>query len=63
MNALVDTNILVRLSDSGHPAKPICELAVQRLRRSHLCRASGCPIARGGSRMERLASGRFFARE
>ena len=31
MNALVDTNILVRLSDSGHPIQPVCELALQRL--------------------------------
>ena|SRR5437879_2634655 len=30
MNALVDTNILVRLSDSGHPVQPVCELALQR---------------------------------
>ena len=63
MNALVDTNILVRLSDSGHPLQSVCELALKRLRRSHLCRASGCPIAHGGSRMERLTSGRVFACE
>jgi predicted nucleic acid-binding protein len=31
MNALVDTNILVRLSDSGHPVQPVCQLALQRL--------------------------------
>ena len=31
MNALVDTNILVRLSDSGHPAQPVCKLALQRM--------------------------------
>ena len=31
MNALVDTNILVRLSDSGHPLQSVCELALQRL--------------------------------
>ena len=61
MNALVDANILVRLSDSGHPIQPVCELALQRLPWSHLCRASRCPIAPGGSRMERLASGWVFA--
>jgi len=31
MNALVDTNILVRLSDLGHPVQPVCQLALQRL--------------------------------
>ena len=31
MNALVDTNILLRLSDSGHPLQSVCELALQRL--------------------------------
>ena len=31
MNALVDTNILVRLSESGHPLQSVCELALQRL--------------------------------
>jgi hypothetical protein len=29
MNALVDTNIPVRLSDSGHHLQSVCELALQ----------------------------------
>lgn len=35
MNALVDTNILVRLSDSGHPAQAVCDLALQRMLQRH----------------------------
>ena len=31
MTALVDTNVLVRLSDSGHPAQAVCKLALQRM--------------------------------
>jgi len=31
MNALVDTNIRVRLSDSGHPMQRVCQQALQKL--------------------------------
>jgi predicted nucleic acid-binding protein len=31
MNAVVDTNILVRLVDSGHPAQTVCQVALQHL--------------------------------
>lgn len=35
MNILVDTNILVRISEVGHPDQMICEQALQRLLQRH----------------------------